>query len=253
MLKTILFPPIKLKRLNDPSVRLFSKIGYIVDSIIWFFVVTFLLFWGYMQLFYDSVNSKYIQIYTPNKQNIEEFNGTLTIVDNAYNYLETSVAVCRNNTPPKHKVYLVNSDLLYKLISPINIINKTYALNILGSSFYGKVDLKRNIAYETKKKHERFDLILLHEMVHSCQYNRYGLISSLISYFPHKWVYEGYPTYIMSKYLHTDIENLKVSDDYIRFAKAVKHAIEKMHYSVDKLHKGEVDYDTVYKDMHNKN
>ena len=250
MLKSLLFPPLKLRYLSDPSISIIKRIGYVFDTVAWLLIVSLLLFWGYMRLFYQPVHAGNVQIYTREKQNIQEINATIAKVENVYEYLKNSAPICRNNAPQNHSVYLVNNRLLYTIVAPIDlIIGDTYAINILGSSFYQQVDLKHNIAHETQTKQDRFDLVLLHEMVHSCQSNTYGFVRSHIAHAMRLWVYEGYPTYLMAKYSHRDINDLHLSDAYIRYAKAVKHAIEQMHYSVDDLHRGKVDYDTVYKDM----
>ncbi len=77
------------------------------------------------------------------------------------------------------------------------------------------------------------------------------------------WVKEGYAIYSawkLSRYNESKIiEYLKTqktgTNRWSIFLKdqlyglMVKHAIEQMHYSVDDLHRGKVDYDTVYRDM----
>ena len=111
---------------------------------------------------------------------------------------------------------------------------------------------------------DNFSLVfseIVHEVIHSLQAERYGGWIRSIIIIPY-WVKEGYAVY-RSRSLKFDRETIKFlneiqdmyldamseNEKYIVYALMVKHAIEQMHYSVDDLHRGKVDYDTVYKDM----
>ncbi len=99
---------------------------------------------------------------------------------------------------------------------------------------------------------------IMHEVIHTLQAKKYGgwIVSRLK--IP-DWVLEGYAVYIsrenltdgQQKFLQYCFNHNKLStpDWYRLVGLMVKHAIEQMHYSVDDLHRGKVDYDTVYKDM----
>ena len=92
-------------------------------------------------------------------------------------------------------------------------------------------------------------------MIHVCQYKTFGDSNTP------EWVEEGYATYfaarlsaiklsdILEKSYLNIISQRHISPYYLLWGLMVKHAIEQMHYSVDDLHRGKVDYDTVYKDM----
>ncbi len=166
----------------------------------------------------------------------------------------------------KFNIILVNSDLLYALINPLQAVRKN------GSEFastYGEwaVFLKHADTGANKciadGKHivENLDAALAHEMVHVFQYHKYGILE-MIFRAPY-WVKEGYPTYVTynmylgkvdeKKLLRSIIlrsyrelpEQTHISYSYLIYALMVKHAIEKMHKSIDELHEGKVSYDEV--------
>ena len=95
--------------------------------------------------------------------------------------------------------------------------------------------------------------LLAHETVHDLQAKRYGFFSHFLV---PKWVLEGYPEYVVSnpdwrKYKNRliRIRSGKKVYPYFKYWLLVRHAIEKMGYSVDDLHENKVSREAVEKSL----
>jgi hypothetical protein len=104
---------------------------------------------------------------------------------------------------------------------------------------------------------------LAHELVHAWQFQTYGYFHTMKL---HKWIREGYAVFasdnfaslwrsISRKKGFKSTKNFlekgkrlfsKNGYNYYLYGLMVKHAIEDMNISVDDLHRGKVDYDTVF-------
>ena len=157
-------------------------------------------------------------------------------------------------------IYLINNHVIYTLLNPVELLpyRQTFATTYQESIFINQVDIGNNKAYASTQSSENLDAILMHESVHVMQNSKYGWLYTTFR-MPY-WVKEGYPIYsarILSQYKEQKIIDylIKTKDIYIDewdifsqdqfYGLMVKHAIEKMHISVDDLHLGKVDYEEV--------
>jgi hypothetical protein len=159
-------------------------------------------------------------------------------------------------------IYVVDNPIVYAILDPLEVVDwwNSYAVATIGNLVViKKGDFATNKVYD-KTFSENFDAVLVHELTHTLQFDHYGYIST--GYTTPKWVLEGYATYSEKELSINSIEQLykksflqlkgsklHASLDYQFWALMVKHAIEKMHKSVDDLHLGKVDYDEVLDSM----
>jgi len=120
---------------------------------------------------------------------------------------------------------------------------------------------KNIVTIQFSKFDKEFIEVLEHELIHTWQFSHFSIYETLKM---KHWVKEGYPTYIADlkslfrdkqekhDFLHWYINEVGITnfrdtskENYAFSALMVKHAIEKMHKSVDDLHLGKVDYDEV--------
>jgi len=156
-------------------------------------------------------------------------------------------------------IFILNNSILYAIMAPMEIFNlyASYATTWGQNIVFKYVDLKKNKSYYGEKK-ENFDAVLAHELIHTYQNSKYGFFVRYKS----SWIIEGYATYaskglyikkpkeILENYIkhYPEYENMPskhLSKKYQVWMLMVKHAIEKMHKSVDDLHLGKVEYDEV--------
>jgi hypothetical protein len=173
-----------------------------------------------------------------------------------------------DNTLKKNKLYdnsikiyarEFQSYMWYKMLNPFDLIAyPSYAVTFENRVFLTPVDFKNNSIRRFRE--DPFPAsatgILLHESVHTLQHQKYGWFKMRFT-IP-TWVTEGYAEYSAMPYMNRDtIDNLKTilrkdgkswngREEYIVWGFMVKHAIEKMHKSVDELHLGKVSYDEVF-------
>ena len=152
---------------------------------------------------------------------------------------------------------------------------QTIAIDTVAYGVGSTISLRESYVYKGKyflddQRHfsEDISFLLTHELVHAWESERYGFIQSFVV--TSVWVKEGYATYIAKQedslfkmivdklqiknditefvkyYMKHNSDIVKHSPaDYLFYSLMVKHAIEKMHKSVDDLHLGKVDYDEV--------
>jgi len=256
-LKTILikelFPHLKLKDKNN---SLFKKF-YIYSSIlieIWMIIFIFL----YMLLPYiaqDTYKNNNMIFYQYKKSNNE----------NTSHYFSKIEKTLSTNTLYSKKVnidfYLFTNKYMYKIFNPIEWLpnRQTFAVTQSRHIFVKNADITKNKAYASNNTYENLDAILVHEAIHVFQNAKYGWIYT--SFKMPYWVKEGYPIYSarsLSLYGEKEIIEymLKTKDTMINkwtpfvqdqfYGLMVKHAIEKMHKTVDELHEGKVDFNEVW-------
>jgi len=173
----------------------------------------------------------------------------------------------------KPKMNLYKNDFLYFF----NLFpgSQTMGINTAGYSIGTTISLRESYIYDgkyflddEKKFSEDISLLLTHELTHIWESERYGMIRTFIA--TPVWIKEGYATYIAKQegsLFEMIIDKLQIKNDIVEFIKyymkhnsdivkhspadylfyslMIKHAIEKMHISVDDLHLGEVDYEEV--------
>ena len=154
-------------------------------------------------------------------------------------------------------LFLTNSNLVYNLL--LFPGTQLYLSDSDGSTLESLITMKYS------KIDKKFTEILEHELVHVWQFSHFSFYRTLL--FEH-WVKEGYPTYKVGlksffvdtkekhDFIHWYVNEIGIDnfdnltkESYAFSALMIKHAIKKMHKSVDDLHLGKVDYDEVLDSM----
>ncbi len=159
------------------------------------------------------------------------------------------------------EILYIDTEWLYKLLNPLDlVIAPSYASTYGNHVVIHELNPDEGYAFRfPQDSHkELIEAIIAHESTHVMQYSKYGYVSMLL--IP-EWIVEGYAELAEEgksirftksnfiKILQKDIKALHISDKYILWGFMVKHAIEKMHISVDDLHLGKVSYDEVYESL----
>ena len=172
----------------------------------------------------------------------------------AYNHIEGNELFA---TTPIRFIYL-NNTFFYNLANIADFIyGKSYAATLMSNSLLKLLDFEKKVSmrYRDDNESESIEAIMVHEAIHVLQYQRYGFFK--VRFKIPQWVIEGYAVYSslpLSKvynyhqFKQLPFEKMKyfsMHQKYILWGQMVKHAIKKMHKSVDDLHLGKVDYDEV--------
>jgi len=164
------------------------------------------------------------------------------------------------NVHKKVNIYIGNSTLYYLSMFPglQYLYRDTIARTINGDIFMRNFNAE-NMQMKDRKGIIEFKMVLSHELVHIWQGQNYALIGNFLLL--KAWIGEGFAVYA-SEYqdarLQTDTKIKSFLQKYYNNSKSsrkegsyslwglmIKHAIEKMHKSVDDLHVGKVSYDEV--------
>jgi hypothetical protein len=154
------------------------------------------------------------------------------------------------------KIFLIRQRQLYMLFMfPPGI--QLIADRSAGFTFADRIHLM----YASKKDHEAIVDSIAHELVHVWQNRRYTPWWYMHFKIP-EWVAEGYAVYasgedrladkkmdekaFLQRYSGEVNRYYRDTNAYTLWGLMVKHAIEKMHKSVDDLHLGKVSYDEVF-------
>jgi len=153
-------------------------------------------------------------------------------------------------------IYFVNNDLLYyfSVLPSINSFNSlAYTFN--GSTYFMHANIEKNLVLENKFGKVQLSTVLAHELTHIWQNKIYTF--KKILHIP-TWVMEGYATYVSGEekefninirdfigWIQKNEDKASGQEFYMLWTFMIKHAIEKMHKSVDDLHVGKVSYDEV--------
>ncbi len=246
-----LFPHLKLK---DPDLSLRKKITVYLSIVMQLYVVAWIcLYFLLPHVAKEAYVKENTTIYLHTS-----YNNDLSRLDGFYAKLSQNRLF---DTHAKITIHLLNNSYIYNLINPIEWLpwRQTFGITYGHTVFVDRFDLVQNKIVASSGAVEHLDAILLHESVHVLQNNRYGWLYAAFR-MPY-WVKEGYAIYsaqTLSLYHEekTIIDYIKKSHDidakrwspFARdqfYALMVKHAIEKMHKSVDELHEGKVSYDEV--------
>ena len=244
-----LFPWIELRDVNLPRYKIFliylkSIFSIIMMSwLIWIFIGLKVVF-SYKYK-YDGISFHTTYHLTQNeKKNLNSIVKRIHI-----RLLQHNI----NIKELKADINLEKDDIYYKLsLTPgVQFIKKgDTAVTIFSNIFIPSV----NLVSKTfgKKNQELLEDIMLHELVHVWQnkYYNMGLTAIILKIV---WVQEGYASYLQNlagekneKILRLFLKNKHSIDEYVAWAFMVKHAIEKMHKTVDELHEGKVDFNEVW-------
>ncbi len=256
IVKRELFPHLKLK---DKNLSLTKKIYVYVNIFFELWIIVYLcLYFLLPYVAQDKYRYKNITFYTYN--NVYDVNAS-----NYFNNIKNTIVANKlYNKNISIDIYLLNNASMYYILNPIEWLphRQTFAVTYNKKVFIKDADIKRNKAYASNDADENLDAIMVHEAVHVMQNSTYGFFYMAFK-MPY-WVKEGYPIYSarpLSEYKEKEIiEYIKKTND-IEISKwnifdqdqfhglMVKHAIEKMHKSVDDLHLGKVSYDEVYESL----
>jgi len=248
-----LFPHLKLK---DKKLSITKKI-YIYSNIV---ANIFVVVWVCLYLILPYVaNQKYnyegVTFYL--YDNTVRSQQTQNYLGNVYRQMSKNGIY---ESKEEIEIHLLNNALIYALLNPIELLpnRQTFAITFHKKVFVRTSDIETNKTYASNGTDENLDAILMHESVHVMQNSKYGWLYTTFK-MPY-WVKEGYPIYsarTLSQYKEQKIIDylIKTKDIYIGewdafsqdqfYGLMVKHAIEKMHKSVDDLHLGKVEYDEV--------
>ncbi len=252
ILRTI-FPVLKLKDKNlswGKKLYIYSEIFVMIWFIIWYILFIF------MPILYEykTINNK-LSIYANTDINQSKIS---KILDQTNNILEKHHI---NQDMLDADIFLVNDDVFYYIgMLPFMqyFIYDTDAYTLINTVYFKQVNVNKNSVYanSNKAKPIPFTIVLSHELTHVWQNDEYGFIQNLMC---EEWIKEGYAVYVSEELKAlkgkknfllwikvNNEEKITFHDKYILWGLMVKHAIEKMHKSVDDLHLGKVSYDEVY-------
>ncbi len=254
------FPFLSIRHFK--SLTWFQRVRSTLDTFVFICVVLWLTSFGYLKANETIVETDYIRWH---------INGNNVQKDRIMQLSKKIIKYLKNNplytTNIDFDLYIVNNDLLYTLLNPLDILSsrQSFAVTLFGKFLIVRdADLDRNIV-RTSAKTEKLDAVVAHEMVHRLQFHKYGFLKSLI--WTPKWVTEGYATYatrdlylaqdapkrLLSMYKHKDVNfthSPHIAYSYELYALMIKYAIEKMGYSIDDLHLGKVKYSKILKALY---
>ncbi len=156
-------------------------------------------------------------------------------------------------------VFLERGDFYYKLslIPGMQLINHGGAITFRKYIFLPNANIESNRVVYKNGYTTKLSLVLAHELVHVWQNQRFTTWIKPSFLTKNAWYIEGYAVCITDDPIMHDkalidkalknIENINRfhKEAYALWGLMVKHAIEKMHKSVDELHEGKVSYDEV--------
>jgi len=248
-----IFPYLKLK---DKNITWYKKILIYFEIVI----MSWMILWILLNLFYDiffTYKYQYENLTFYTNQNIVANKIFDTILNDADIYLKAHNIELKNLNA---NIYILNNSFLYtSTMIPFSqiFLTNSDAYKLFNSIYFKYVDIDKNMVYANSKKQypSKFSIVLAHELVHIWQKNRLTYINFFM--LP-QWIKEGFPVYVSQEFdkkikdkkdFITWVQNNKnkssMSDFCALWGLMVKHAIEKMHKTVDELHEGKVEYDEV--------
>ena len=248
-----LFPHLKLK---DKNLSLWKRIYIYINILAQLFVIVWICLYVLLPFVSESQHHYEGAIF--------HLHDKKYTIETTKNYLDDVHAYMRKNKlfnlTEEIEIHLLNDKLIYALLNPIEWLpgRQTFGITLGSKVFVRDADIAQNKSYASNDTAENLDAILVHEATHAMQHEKYGLFYTALKT-PY-WVREGYPIYsvrALSKYkekpiieymIKTKDVNIKAWNVFVQdqfYGLMVKHAIEKMHKSVDALHLGEVNYDEV--------
>ena len=255
-----IFPILKIK---NKKFKWHYKLYIYIETILMILMVLWLCLKPFYQIWF-SHSCKYNNIllfsnkdFTENKvfkKTFDSISRTLKIHNIQLNNLEAKIFIADTS------FQYLSSMIPGTQFRYLNSTEDAYTLN--GSIYIKNIDQNISMLYgENIQKHTKyFENLLTHELVHIWQEDYYQ--SWIYLLLKPKWITEGYAVYVSESnninnekkeflsWVHdVGVENIGGGDEYRLWGLMVKHAIEKMHKSVDELHLGKVEYDEVFKSL----
>ena len=234
-------------KLFDKNIPFEKKLLAIVDTAILFYLcICIAIYFLSPSLYKEKLYFKNVSIYANDRNFLE----------NKFFYLSLKKAMKKIESEPIYNkkiqvdLFFVDSRFIFELL--------TFFHDYIGINFFDKIFIDKNYVYEDNENNSSLIYSeIVHELTHSLQAKRYGGWIKTIIAMPN-WVKEGYSVYC-SRILKFDnntikfisgiqdiyLDDMSENKKYIVYGLMVKHAIEKMHKSVDDLHLGKVEYDEV--------
>ena len=249
MLKYI-FPWLRLK---EPNLTWYKRF-FIYSEIVMAIVLASWILWltvGLKLAFSHEYTFGNLHFLTTSKLTEQEkLNQIMKEVEATLSKADIDLASLRAN------IFLEKDDLYYKLslVPGMQLIKFGSAITIGKYIFLPNANIEKNIFRHQSGLGEDLNLTLVHELIHVWQNQRYTTWTKASFLTKNAWYMEGYPVYITNDPIMHDqkivkdalanAKHLKRSqkEAYALWGLMVKHAIEKMHKSVDDLHLGKVDY-----------
>jgi hypothetical protein len=246
----LLYNILPFLKLFNNNLTIEKKLLALFDTIVLLFLLASCIIYFFSPLYYkEKFNIENISIYYNDKNFVEN--------KSFYKPLQKSIKKIKSDLIYDSKIHVdiffVDNRFVFELL--------TFFHDYIAINFYDKIFIDKQYVYDESKNTSLAYSEIVHEVIHSLQAKRYGgwIRTSIIMPY---WVREGYAVYssrllkfdsdtvefisgIQDMYLDSMSENKK----YIIYGLMVKHAIEKMHKSVDDLHLGKVDYDEVLDSM----
>jgi hypothetical protein len=244
-IKYKLFPFLELEHKNLS----FGKKIYI-----WFNTLGVFSLYSYIFLYFFSYT---FYSYKWENKNIKLYTNTNITYDKKFQFIMKNIETDLANMDIyfkgyKVKIYMVDNSFIYAAHS--------FFMNITALNLFDTIFINDKYIPENNKPYKYLYSEVVHEIIHTFQAHKYGGWIKAKLAIPY-WVSEGYAVYMSRDDLAKNDENFIVScskkhfknltlpNIYILNGLMVKHAIEKMHKSVDELHLGKVDYDEVLDSM----
>jgi len=235
-----LFPFLELGKQN---LSITKKINIWIDIIVMAYLVAYILLFWFSHVFYKyELNNGHIQLYANRPLDSRKVQNTLSASAQQLSKLKLY------DPHYRVKIFLVDNRMLFRF--------QTFFRDVIAGNIFDSIYIDNNFLLKSEDYYEFLYTEIVHEITHTFQAHRYGgWIKSTV--FVPSWVKEGYAVYVSRKKLSNNFlgflktcrekncTNLSLSDTYHLNGLLVKYAIEKMHVSVDDLHRGKVDYDRV--------
>ena len=248
-----LFPHLKLK---DPNLGWGKRLYIYTNIAAQLYVISWLLLYLLLpfiskQVYQIDKTAFYVDRQSP------QLNNTQSYFNHVAKTIQRSVLY---DPDTKANFYLVDR-AIYRYMNPIEWLphRKTFGMTLKNFVLIGDADIVNNKVYADVNISENLDAILVHEAMHILQSNKYGWFYMM--YRTPYWVKEGYPIYkarplsrhkeqelveYLQKTQDIDIKAWDIFSQDQFYGLMIKHAIEKMHKSVDDLHLGKVSYNEVF-------
>lgn len=233
---------------EEPSV--IKKILKVFEAVVTFILIVWTLI--FILLLPAWFSEKHIinnhVIYSNNNVNSELLQNVLNI---AKEKMKKSAVDMPKSLPT---IYLYKNDTFFN-VSLLNFFSNTTTYD----PFYNRIHIKLNDLYANEVLNQDWlSTLITHETTHRLLVERYGILT--YTFFMPNWTREGYAEYVSHNHAPPD-KDYKEWLTIVRAGKninqsfeswiLVRHAIDEMGYSVDALHNGDVDRETVEQSLLN--
>jgi len=245
-------------RLKTPNLKWYKKLFIYIESClaIVMMVWTLWIFVGLKTVFSNEYRLYNLHFFTSEELSLKEKEKLVQIVTQVKkNLSKSNIDLSKISA----NILIEKDDLYYQmsLVPGMQLLSFGGALTFGNRIFLPNADIDQEKFIYPNGHSVEFSLVLSHELIHVWQNDRYTTwfvpsFSSKIA-----WYMEGYPMYVTDDPLIRDTALIKKAlkhpsnvnrhgrEAYALWGLMVKHAIEKMHKSVDDLHLGKVSYGEV--------